>query len=62
VYDCSKGAYPQGNESAWCRAIASKCFIIFDIQEQPEEGPRVRVLRIRHGAHDRLTAENIEAE
>ena len=36
--------------------------IIFDIQEQSVEGPRVRVLRIRHGSRDALTAEDIEAE
>jgi plasmid stabilization system protein ParE len=36
--------------------------IIFDIQEQSEEGPRVRVLRIWHGARDRLRVEDIEDE
>jgi plasmid stabilization system protein ParE len=36
--------------------------IIFDIQEQSEEGPRVRVLRVWHGSRDRLTAEDIETE
>jgi plasmid stabilization system protein ParE len=36
--------------------------IIFDIQEQSEEGPRIRVLRIRHGARAPITAEDIEAE
>jgi plasmid stabilization system protein ParE len=34
--------------------------IIFDIQEESEEGPRVRVLRIWHGSRDRITAEDIE--
>lgn len=34
--------------------------IVFDIQEASEEGPRVRVLRIWHGARDRITAEDIE--
>ena len=36
--------------------------IIFDIQEDSEEGPRVRILRIRHGAQDAITAQDIEAE
>src|SRR5712691_6712128 len=36
--------------------------IIFDIQEESEEGPRVRVLRIWHGTRDRITAEDIETE
>ena len=36
--------------------------IIFDIQEESEEGPRVRVLRIRHGSRDRITAEDIRTE
>lgn len=36
--------------------------IIFDIQEQSEEGPRVRILRIRHGSRDRLRAEDIETK
>ena len=36
--------------------------IIFDIQEDSEEGPRVRVLRIWHGARDTLSAEDIETE
>ena len=36
--------------------------IIFDIQEQSEEGPRVRVLRIWNGSGDRLTAEDIDTE
>ncbi len=35
--------------------------IIFDMQEDSEEGPRVRVLRIWHGVRDALTAEDIEA-
>ena len=33
--------------------------IIFDIQEESEEGPRVRVLRIWHGSRDALTASDI---
>jgi len=36
--------------------------IIFDVQEQAEDGPRVRVLRIWHGSRDALTAEDIETE
>ena len=36
--------------------------ILFDIQEASEEGPRVRVLRIWHGARDAITAEDIETE
>jgi plasmid stabilization system protein ParE len=36
--------------------------IIFDIQEDSEEGPRVRVLRIWHGVRDAITAEDIETE
>jgi hypothetical protein len=36
--------------------------IIFDIQEESEEGPRVRVLRIWHGARDAITAADIEIE
>ncbi len=36
--------------------------IIFDIQEASEEGPRVRVLRIWHGARDHISAEDIEPE
>jgi plasmid stabilization system protein ParE len=36
--------------------------IIFDMQEQSEEGPRVRILRIWHGSRDRLRAEDIESE
>jgi len=36
--------------------------IIFDIQDESEEGPRVRVLRIRHGHRDALTAADIEVE
>ena len=36
--------------------------IIFDIQEASEEGPRVRVLRIWHGARDRIAAEDLETE
>lgn len=36
--------------------------IIFDIQEQSEEGPLVRVLRIWHGARDAITATDIETE
>jgi toxin ParE1/3/4 len=36
--------------------------IIFDIQEDFAEGPRVRVLRIWHGARDTLRAEDIETE
>ena len=34
--------------------------VIFDMQEDSEEGPRVRVLRIWHGARDAITAEDIE--
>ena len=36
--------------------------IIFDIQEDSEEGPRVRVLRIWHGVRAAITAEDIETE
>jgi toxin ParE1/3/4 len=36
--------------------------IIFDIQEQSEEGPRVRVLRIWRASRDVITAEDIETE
>jgi plasmid stabilization system protein ParE len=36
--------------------------IIFDIQEQSNEGPRVRVLRIWHAHRDAITAADIEAE
>ena len=36
--------------------------IIFDVQEQSEEGPRVRVLRIWHGARDAITVADIETE
>ena len=36
--------------------------IIFDIQEESDEGPRVRVLRIWHGARNEITATDIEAE
>lgn len=36
--------------------------IIFDIQEQSEDGPRVRVLRIRHGSRAPITAEDIETD
>ena len=36
--------------------------IIFDIQEDSEEGPRVRVLRIWRAVRDALTAEDIERE
>ena len=36
--------------------------IIFDIEEQSEEGPRVRVLRVWHGARDAITAQDIETE
>src|SRR5437899_4973761 len=35
--------------------------IIFDMQEDSEEGPRVRVLRIGHGVREALTAQDIEA-
>jgi plasmid stabilization system protein ParE len=34
--------------------------IIFDIQDESEEGPRVRVLRIRHASRDAITAEAIQ--
>ena len=34
--------------------------IIFDIQEESEEGPRVRVLRIWYGGRDTLAAQDIE--
>lgn len=34
--------------------------IIFDIQEESEEGPCVRVLRIWHGSRDVITASDIE--
>ena len=36
--------------------------IIFDIQEDSEEGPRVRVLRIWRAVRDVLTAEDVETE
>ena len=36
--------------------------IIYDIQEESEEDPRVRVLRIWHGARDSISAEDIEIE
>ena len=36
--------------------------IIFDIQEVSEQGPRVRVLRIWHGARDAITAADIETD
>ncbi len=36
--------------------------IIFDIEEEAEEGQRVRVLRIWHGARDAVTAVDIETE
>ena len=36
--------------------------IIFDIEKKSEEGPRVRVLRIRHGSRDRLLLEDLEDE
>jgi plasmid stabilization system protein ParE len=36
--------------------------IIFDIQDESEEGPRVRVLRIWHGARDVISAEDMETE
>jgi toxin ParE1/3/4 len=36
--------------------------IIFDIQEQSEDGPLVRVFRIWHGTRDAITAEDIATE
>ena len=36
--------------------------IIFDIQEESEDGPRVRVLRIWHGSRDALSAADVEAK
>jgi hypothetical protein len=36
--------------------------IILDIQEDSEEGPRVRVLRIWRAVRDTLTAEDLEIE
>src|SRR5260370_18457847 len=33
--------------------------IIFDIEAQSEEGPRVRILRIWHGARDRIRVEDL---
>ena len=36
--------------------------IIFNIQELSEEGPRVRVLRIWHGARDEIRAEDIASD
>src|SRR6266851_5337025 len=36
--------------------------IIFDIQEQSDEGPRVRVLRVWHGSRERLRVEDIAGE
>jgi plasmid stabilization system protein ParE len=34
--------------------------LIFDIQEESKEGPRVRVLRIWHGSRDAISAEDLE--
>ena len=36
--------------------------IIFDIQDDSAEGPRVRILRIWRGARHVLTAQDIESE
>ncbi len=36
--------------------------ILFDIQEQSEDGPLVRVLQIWRGTRDAITAEDIETE
>ena len=36
--------------------------IIFDIQEEAEEGPLVRVLRIWHGARDVITVADLETD
>ncbi len=36
--------------------------IIFDIEESSDEGARVRVLRIWHGARDRIRIEDLEDE
>jgi plasmid stabilization system protein ParE len=36
--------------------------IIFDIQEQSNEDPQVRVLRIWHSSRDAITIEDIETE
>lgn len=36
--------------------------IIFDIQEEAEEGPLVRVLRIWHGARDTITVADLETD
>jgi len=36
--------------------------IIFDIQDQAAEGPRVRVLRIWRGARDAVAAQDVETE
>lgn len=33
--------------------------VIFDIQESSEEGPQVRILRIWHGACDRIKQEDV---
>ena len=34
--------------------------VIFDIQEDSVEGPRIRILRVWHGSRDRLRAEDLE--
>ena len=34
--------------------------IIFDIQEDSDDGPRVRVLRIWHGSRDQVRREDLE--
>ncbi len=34
--------------------------IIFDVQDGAEDGPQVRVLRIRHGAQDKIMVEDLE--
>ena len=36
--------------------------IMFDIEDESPEGPRVRVLRVWHGARAAVTAEDLEAE
>jgi len=33
--------------------------ILFDIQEESEEGPRIRILRIQHGARTRFSGEDL---
>jgi plasmid stabilization system protein ParE len=36
--------------------------ILFDVQEESSEGPLVRVLRIWHGARDKISISDLDAE